>query len=115
MISYWLDPGCRFLTVDGCVQFLSEQGIELWIDHQQNLWTIQEDGRPKFLYEAEDDARTNFATFGRTHASAELRFFDEFWFVRVGDQFIFSAASADEILPFLRGMVTSQLLRVATR
>jgi hypothetical protein len=101
--------------VDGCIQYLTEQDVEVQFEHQRGVWAIEEDNRPKFLYEREDDARTSFGVLSKAQGSVGLRFYDEIWFVTTGDQFIFSAESADELLSFLRGMAASLLLRVATR
>ncbi len=73
------------------------------------MWVIMEKGRPKYLYSSKQEALVGID--GLTGISLDhVKHYDDIWFVRVGDQFVFSSETARDAQPFLQGMLVMSLM-----
>jgi hypothetical protein len=107
MLSYWLDGNAAFKEVPALLAGLADRGLELSIEHQRDVWVIDERGRPKFVYPSLESLIESQSVPAPTH-----RHIESLWFVVGGDQWIFTSESEDEIRAFLAGLLATYLMEV---
>ena len=105
MLSYWLDETGQLNKVSDYLAALAQRGVELTIDHSEDVWVIPVLCRPKWVYHTLDELKDA----GQSETAA--KHIESLWFVMDGDQWIFTAESKDELRPFLAGMLATFLLR----
>lgn len=110
MISYWLDEELTFNTAEDLVNALSVRGLHLWLDHWPQVWAIAKENRPWLVFESESEAQASAQASVHTGDSRSIQHYTDMWFIRVGDQFIYTANSLDEAQAFLSGLLVKYLL-----
>jgi hypothetical protein len=107
MLSYWLDGKAAFKEIPELLSALADRDLELSVEHQRDVWVVDERGRPWFVYPSLEMLREAQST--PTH-----RHIDSLWFVMTGDQWIFTSESEEEIRAFLAGLLAAHLLESPT-
>jgi hypothetical protein len=73
------------------------------------MWAVANHGRPQFFFARQDEALEVIKKLG-SDLSFEVAHFPDLWFVRVGDQFLYSATTEAESVAFIKGMLALDLL-----
>lgn len=111
MISYWLDEQGQYSDLDSIMAALRSYGFDVQMERRRKVWSITRHGRPWLLFNSHEEASASVSQSPSSgNLKESLRYYEQLWFVCVGDQFLYTSESELEARAFVNGLLVAHLV-----